>query len=110
MLARQSRLADSIGRGEHDERARLQKNFRGWILRYVCNATADSEVPPSFRGCRFAGHPRVSRRRNREDVDSCFSFKPEELSTRCDGQGVTVFFGMAKPVRAPQIGPARPVE
>jgi hypothetical protein len=32
---------------------------------------------------------------------------PEALSTNCGGQGVTVFFGMAKPVRAPQIGPAR---
>jgi hypothetical protein len=39
---------------------------------------------------------------------TCFSFKPEEPSTRCGGQGVTVFFGMAKQVRAPQIGPARP--
>jgi hypothetical protein len=27
--------------------------------------------------------------------------------TACSGQGVTVFFGMAKPVYAPQIGPAR---
>src|SRR6516165_11524162 len=27
--------------------------------------------------------------------------------TRCGGQGVVAFFGMAKPVRAPQIGPAR---
>jgi AraC-like DNA-binding protein len=32
---------------------------------------------------------------------------PEALSTLCGGQGVTVFFGMAKPVRTPQIGPAR---
>jgi hypothetical protein len=32
---------------------------------------------------------------------------PESLSTRCGGQGVTIFYGMAKPVRAPQIGPAR---
>ena len=47
---------------------------------------------------------------NWQRVDSCFGFKPEELSTVCGGQGVTVFFGMAKPVRAPQIGPARPVE
>ena len=31
----------------------------------------------------------------------------EALSTLCGGQGVTVFYGMAKPVRAPQIGPAR---
>ena len=33
----------------------------------------------------------------------------EALSTRCRGQGVTTFYGMAKPVRAPQIGPAREV-
>jgi hypothetical protein len=38
----------SIGRGAHDDRAWLQENFRGWILRYVCNATADSEVQQSF--------------------------------------------------------------
>jgi hypothetical protein len=31
----------------------------------------------------------------------------EVLSTRCGGQGVTIFFGVAKPVRSPQIGPAR---
>jgi hypothetical protein len=29
------------------------------------------------------------------------------LSALFGGQGVTIFFGMAKPVRAPQIGPAR---
>ena len=40
-------------------------------------------------------------------IDSCFGTPPEELSTLCGGQGVTIFFGMAKPVRAPQIGPAR---
>jgi len=28
---------------------------------------------------------------------------------RCGGQGVTIFFGLARPVRAPEIGPARPV-
>ncbi len=27
-------------------------------------------------------------------------------STRCGGQGLMVFYGMAKPVRAPKIGPA----
>src|SRR5262249_55784591 len=42
---------------------------------------------------------------NWQDIDSCFGVPPEELSTRCGGQGVVVFFGMAKPVRAPQIGP-----
>jgi hypothetical protein len=44
---------------------------------------------------------------NWQDIDSCFANAKEALSTRCGGQGVTVFFGMAKPVRAPQIGPAR---
>lgn len=44
---------------------------------------------------------------NWQDMDSCFGVPPEALSTRCGGQGVTVFFGMAKPVKAPQIGPAR---
>jgi hypothetical protein len=45
---------------------------------------------------------------NWQDLDSCFGTPPEELSTRCGGQGVTVFHGMAAPVRAPQIGPAQP--
>jgi hypothetical protein len=45
---------------------------------------------------------------NWQDIDSCFGVPDEALSTRCGGQGVTVFHGMAKPVRAPQIGPTRP--
>src|SRR5271169_3637116 len=40
-------------------------------------------------------------------IDSCFGTPPEALSTLRGGQGVTVFFGMTKPVRTPQIGPAR---
>jgi hypothetical protein len=44
---------------------------------------------------------------NWQDIDSCFGVPDETLSTRCGGQGVVIFFGMAKPVRAPQIGPAR---
>ncbi len=44
---------------------------------------------------------------NWQDIDSCFGAPPEPLSTRCGGQGVTIFFGMAKPVNSPQIGPAR---
>jgi hypothetical protein len=44
---------------------------------------------------------------NWQDIDSCFGTPPETLSTLCGGQGVTIFYGMAKPVRAPQIGPAR---
>ncbi len=44
---------------------------------------------------------------NWQDWASCYG-KPEEgLSTRCGGQGVVVFYGLAKPVRAPQIGPSQ---
>jgi sugar lactone lactonase YvrE len=46
---------------------------------------------------------------NWQDIDSCYAGPAEALSTRCGGQGVVIFFGMAKPVRAPQIGPARPL-
>jgi hypothetical protein len=45
---------------------------------------------------------------NWQDIDSCIGAPKEALSTRCGGQGVTIFYGMAKPVRAPQIGPAKP--
>jgi hypothetical protein len=44
---------------------------------------------------------------NWQDIDSCYPNPSEALSTRCGGQGVVIFYGMAKPVRAPQIGPAR---
>jgi hypothetical protein len=44
---------------------------------------------------------------NWQDIDSCVGTPNEALSTRCGGQGVTIFYGMAKPVQAPQIGPAR---
>jgi len=44
---------------------------------------------------------------NWQDIDSCISTPSEALSTRCGGQGVVIFYGMAKPVHAPQIGPAR---
>ena len=45
---------------------------------------------------------------NWQDIDSCIASKPDEaLSTRCGGQGVVIFYGMAKPVRSPLIGPAR---
>jgi hypothetical protein len=44
---------------------------------------------------------------NWQDIDSCYPGATEALSTRCGGQGVVIFFGMAKPVRAPQIGPAQ---
>ena len=44
---------------------------------------------------------------NWQDIDSCIGTPGEALSTRCGGQGVVIFYGMAKPVRAPQIGPAQ---
>jgi hypothetical protein len=47
---------------------------------------------------------------NWQDVDSCYGIPPEALSTRCGGQGVVVFYGMAKPVRTPQIGPPKQPE
>ncbi len=47
---------------------------------------------------------------NWQDIGSCIGKPQEALSTRCGGQGVTIFYGMAKPVRAPQIGPAKPYE
>jgi hypothetical protein len=53
-----------------------------------------------------AGNVWVSN--NWQDPTSCYGKPEESYSTRCGGQGMTVFYGMAKPVRAPQIGPARP--
>src|SRR5215471_4993553 len=46
---------------------------------------------------------------NWQDIDSCYRNASEALSTRCGGQGAVIFFGMAKPVRSPQIGPAQPL-
>jgi streptogramin lyase len=43
---------------------------------------------------------------NWQDIDSCVGTPIEGLSTRCAGQGVVVFYGMAKPVHVPLIGPA----
>jgi hypothetical protein len=43
---------------------------------------------------------------NWQDIASCIGKPQEAISTRCGGQGVVIFYGLAKPVRAPQIGPA----
>jgi streptogramin lyase len=43
---------------------------------------------------------------NWQDPLSCYGQPDEGVSTRCGGQGMTVFYGIAKPVRSPQIGPA----
>ena len=46
---------------------------------------------------------------NWETPDACWNPNfSEARSTQCGGNGLTVFYGMAKPVRAPQIGPSRP--
>lgn len=37
----------------------------------------------------------------------CQELPPEALSTRFGGNGAVVFFGLAKPVRTPLIGPAQ---
>jgi hypothetical protein len=52
-----------------------------------------------------AGNVWVSN--NWQDPTSCYGKPEESVSTRCGGQGMTVFYGLAKPVRALQIGPAR---
>ncbi len=44
---------------------------------------------------------------NWQGIDNCDPGAAEALTTCCGGQGVVILFGMAKPVRAPQIGPAR---
>jgi hypothetical protein len=44
---------------------------------------------------------------NWQDIASCIGKPQEALSTRCGGQGVVIFYGMAKPVQTPQIGPVR---
>ncbi len=43
---------------------------------------------------------------NWQDIDSCIGTPREALSTRCGGQGVVVFYGMAKPVRTPTDWPS----
>jgi hypothetical protein len=46
---------------------------------------------------------------NWQDWQAGIERVPEARSTLAAGQGLVVFYGMAKPVRAPQIGPARPL-
>ena len=52
-----------------------------------------------------AGNVWVSN--NWDDPAACFGQADESRSTRCGGQGATIFYGMAKPVHSPLIGPAR---
>jgi hypothetical protein len=55
-----------------------------------------------------AGNVWVSN--NWQNVDAVLGRVAEPLSTLGAGQGVVVFYGMAKPVRAPLIGPAQPAK
>ena len=43
---------------------------------------------------------------NWQDHNVCYGKPAEPISTRCAGEGLVAFFGMAKPVHAPLIGPA----
>ncbi len=52
-----------------------------------------------------AGNVWVSN--NWQDIKSALHPGPEALSTRGAGQGVVVFYGMAKPVSTPLIGPVQ---
>jgi hypothetical protein len=47
---------------------------------------------------------------NWQDRESCYGKPAEVVSTLCAGDGVVVFYGMAKPVVTPLIGPARSAE
>jgi len=51
--------------------------------------------------------PHVWVANNRQNHYACFGDESEAMSTRCGGNGLTVFYGMAKHVRAPQIRLAR---
>jgi hypothetical protein len=44
---------------------------------------------------------------NWQNIESALDRNAESLSTRGAGQGVVVFYGVAKPVRTPLIGPVQ---
>ena len=89
---------------------------RAYHAARISCASPDPISPPwRVQGRRDADAGRCinrSRRRrwvsnNWQDPASCYDKAAEGVSTRCSGQGVVVFYGVAKPVRAPQIGLAR---
>jgi hypothetical protein len=102
-------------------------NFAGASITHLCGARTET-CPPGMKtgdpisppggyvgggmqpltdiGIDPAGNVWVAD--NWQRPQSCFApYASEATSTLCGGNGLTVFFGMAKPVRAPQIGPAR---
>jgi streptogramin lyase len=103
-------------------------NFRGRSITHLCGVRTET-CPPGMKtgdpisppggyvgggmqlltdiGVDPAGNVWVAD--NWETPDACWNpGLSEATSTQCGGNGLTVFYGMAKPVRAPQIGPARP--
>jgi streptogramin lyase len=102
-------------------------NFAGASITHLCGArtetcpagmkTGDPISPPGGYvgggmqpltdiGIDPAGNVWVAD--NWQRPQTCFApYASESTSTLCGGNGLTVFYGMAKPVRAPQIGPAR---
>jgi streptogramin lyase len=101
-------------------------NFAGRAITHLCGARTET-CPPGMKmgdpisppggyvgggmqmltdiGIDPAGNVWVAD--NWQDADSCLSKPSEATSTYCGGNGLTVFYGMAKPVRAPLIGPPR---
>ena len=67
-----------------------------WVVEM--QAQVDIDIDP-------AGDPWVSS--NRQNFDAAIDRVPEPLSTLAAGQGIVVFYGMAKPVCTPLIGPVQ---
>jgi hypothetical protein len=113
----QSPLTARIAPGKPFEPQRMYEEdpYRCWRWAVVCEhwigystleKISRARSFSGFKGPKDVGFWSFVHARRRKEF--CFGFPPEELSTRCGGQGVTIFFGKAKPVRAPQVGPARP--
>jgi hypothetical protein len=77
-----------------------------WVRFTSTRAVSFAQIPVILRSV-FCGY---GKRLGEQVIDSCFPGAPEALSTLYGGQGVAFFYGMAKPVRAPQIGPARRID
>jgi hypothetical protein len=101
-------------------------NFMGKSITHLCGTrtetcppgmkTGDPISPPSgYVGGNMemltdiaidpAGNVWVAN--NWQNPSSCYGEGGEAKSTLCGGNGLTVFYGMAKPVRVPLIGPPR---
>jgi streptogramin lyase len=103
-------------------------NALGNSIMHLCGARTET-CPPGFRtgdpisppGTGYVGHGlqvltdvtldqagNVWVANNWDLGDACFAEVPApNTSTRCGGNGFVVFFGLAKPVKPPLIGPVR---